>query len=144
MNFHLKQASWDTNKDALSYIRRKVFIEEQNVPEALEWDEYDNHCIHILVTDDNSKPVATGRMKDDGHIGRMAVLKEYRKLGIGRKILNELISLAIKKNLKKIYLHAQTTAIPFYQQQGFETCSEEFMDAGIPHKSMQRELTPKT
>ena len=135
-----KATSWSEDKSALGSIRKKVFIEEQKVPEELEWDEYDEQCIHILVTDDQNKPIATGRIKPDGHIGRMAVLKEYRNTGIGTAILKELIKSAQDKQLTKVYLHAQTTAISFYQKQGFKTCSEEFMDANIPHKTMEKQL----
>ena len=135
-----KVTNWNEDKSALGSIRKKVFIEEQKVPEELEWDEYDEQCMHVLVTDDQNKPIATGRIKPDGHIGRMAVLKEYRNTGIGSAILKELIKSAQDKHLTKVYLHAQTTAISFYEKQGFKTCSEEFMDANIPHKTMEKQL----
>jgi len=140
MDYTLKITSWDKDKDALSLVRRKVFIEEQNVPEELEWDEYDKDCIHILVTDENNTPIATGRMKPDGHIGRMAVLKAYRRSGIGTQILQSLTDKARKLNLGSVYLHAQTVALSFYEKQGFDVISDEFMDAGIPHKSMKLDL----
>lgn len=141
MKYHVKTTSWNENKNALSEIRRKVFIEEQNVPEELEWDEYDQDCTHVLVTDESNKPVACGRLKADGHIGRMAVLKEHRATGIGTSILNELLNHAKSMHIKKIYLHAQTSAIEFYEKQGFEVNSEEFLDAGIAHKTMGKSLT---
>ena len=137
MQYQLRSTTWEKDKAALSAIRRTVFIEEQNVPEALEWDEYDKDCLHILVTDKENTPIATGRMKADGHIGRMAVLKAYRKSGIGTAVLKELLAEANKRKQSKLYLHAQTVAIPFYEKLGFTISSELFMDAGIPHKSMQ-------
>ncbi len=140
MNYNIKITSWEKNKTALSNIRRKVFIEEQKVPQELEWDEFDNECTHILVTDNQNRPVATGRIKPDGHIGRMAVLNPCRQTGIGSAILKELLIIAAKKNLAKVYLHAQTSAVPFYEKHGFIVCSEEFMDAGIPHKTMHMHL----
>jgi len=143
MKYHVKTTSWKDNKKSLSEIRRKVFIEEQNVPEELEWDEYDQDCIHVLVTDENNKAIACGRLKTDGHIGRMAVLKAYRSAGIGTSILKELLAHAKSLNIEKVYLHAQTSAISFYEKQGFEVISEEFMDAGIPHKSMNKLLSDK-
>lgn len=138
MNYNLKTTNWKKDKHALSEIRTTVFINEQNVPEALEWDEFDKDCIHMLVTDNTNTPIACGRLKPDGHIGRMAVLKKYRKTGIGTSILKQLLKAAKNMNLTKVYLHAQTTAIPFYEKQGFKTCSDEFMDANIPHKSMKK------
>lgn len=140
MNYHLKITSWDKDKTALSQIRNDVFIVEQSVPQELEWDEHDSACIHILVTDNNNKPIATARMKSDGHIGRMAVLSSYRKRGIGSSMLNALLKSAADKKIKRVYLHAQTSAIPFYEKYGFKIYTEEFMDAGIPHRSMQLEL----
>ena len=107
------------------------------MPEELEWDQDDAHCFHVLVLDNNKQPIATARMKADGHIGRMAVLKDYRHHGLGTAMLNELIKIARQQKLKKVYLHAQTSAIGFYEKQGFEIYSDEFMDAGIPHMSMQ-------
>ncbi len=141
MNYILKVAQWNKDKDALGQIRRRVFIEEQNVPEELEWDGYDEQATHILVTDKQNNPIGTARMKQDGHIGRMAVLRGYRKLGIGSKILHALISRAHEEQLSKVYLHAQVSAIPFYEKHGFITCSGEYLDAGIPHKTMELLLT---
>jgi len=131
---------WKDCKQSLSLIRRKVFIEEQNVPEALEWDEFDNTATHVLVSTDNDTPIATGRIKADGHIGRMAVLKQYRNQGLGSGILLTLLNTAMQNKLNTVYLHAQVTAIAFYEKHGFTCSSEEFLDAGIPHKSMIKKL----
>jgi len=142
MNYTIKTTNWNKDKAPLSEIRHRVFIEEQNVPEDLEWDEYDEQCIHVLVTDTQNNPIACGRIKPDGHIGRMAVLKEHRNTGIGTAILKKLLESAEENNeITKVYLHAQTTAIPFYEKQGFKTCSDEFMDANIPHKTMEKHLS---
>ena len=139
MEYSLKLTRWDKDQTSLSKIRRKVFIEEQQVPEELEWDEDDKACVHILVTD-NETPIATGRIKMDGHIGRMAVLKEYRNKGVGSAILQALIDFSKTLKMKSVYLHAQTTAISFYEKHSFKISSEEFMDAGIPHKTMEKQL----
>jgi len=144
MKYLIQTTSWNENKKALSEVRKKVFIEEQNVPEELEWDEYDQDCTHVLVTDEKNKPVACGRLKADGHIGRMAVLKDHRATGIGKSMLNELISHAQSLHIKKVFLHAQISAISFYEKQGFKVSSEEFMDANIPHKSMEKTVTTET
>ena len=138
-NLQLLDCSWQQKKTALSLVRRNVFIEEQQVPEELEWDEFDNLSHHILALIDH-QPVATGRIKADGQIGRMAVLKEFRQQGIGSLILNALIDYARQQQYKNIYLHAQLSAIDFYTKHGFTICSDEFMDAGIPHKTMQKPL----
>ena len=139
MQYTLKLTRWDKDQTPLREVRRTVFIEEQKVPEELEWDDDDKTCIHVLVSDNNT-PIATGRIKMDGHIGRMAVLKDYRNKGIGSAVLDALINFSKTLKMKSVYLHAQTSAIPFYEKHGFKISSEEFMDAGIPHKTMKMDL----
>ncbi|HAJ93014.1 MAG TPA: GNAT family N-acetyltransferase [Gammaproteobacteria bacterium] len=138
--FHLIHTSWQENEAALNAVRRAVFIDEQRVPEALEWDGLDASCHHVLVTAAGNRPVGTGRMKPDGHIGRMAVLRDCRGQGIGSAILTALLDFARQQHCIRVYLHAQVAAIPFYEKHGFTVDGERFMDAGIPHRSMVRRL----
>jgi predicted GNAT family N-acyltransferase len=140
MTFSIHPANWNDYKTELGKVRREVFIEEQHVPEELEWDEYDEHCYHILARDAQGKPIGTGRIKPDGHIGRMAVLKSWRNKRVGSAILQALMDYAKKQHYTELYLHAQISAKDFYTRFGFEICSDEFMDAGIPHVTMKREL----
>ena len=72
-------------------VRRAVFVVEQRVPEALEWDDADALSLHALAHDSQGQPVATGRLLPDGHIGRMAVVREWRGRGVGRAILDFLV-----------------------------------------------------
>jgi predicted GNAT family N-acyltransferase len=139
MNYSIIITSWKENQQALSQIRQTVFIEEQHVPEELEWDNEDKDCVHVLALNDN-KPAGVARIKKDGHIGRMAVLKNYRKKGIGSALLNKLTAFAQSNNYTKLYLHAQVDAIKFYKKHGFKVCSQEFMDAGIPHMTMEKRI----
>ncbi len=139
-HYTVRLCSWADCQQPLSEVRRRVFIEEQHVPKELEWDEFDELAYHILVTDKEARPIATGRIKADGHIGRMAVLKKYRKQGIGSKILLALLDIAKQQNLKKVYLYAQTSAIGFYKKHGFYCTGDRFMDAGIAHQSMTKKL----
>lgn len=136
--FHLIHTSWQASEAALSAVRRRVFIEEQQVPEALEWDGLDASCQHVLVTAAAGRPVATGRIKPDGHIGRMAVLKGCRGQGIGSAVLAALLDVARQQQCTAVYLHAQVSAIPFYEKHGFVASARQFMDAGIPHRTMTR------
>ncbi len=140
MQYHIKLTDWDNDAERLSDIRRTVFIEEQKVPENLEWDETDAECTHILATDNNGKPVATARITTKGHIGRMAVLKAHRNHGIGSAMIKQLVEHARELLLLRVTLNAQLTAMPFYARHGFVSISDEFMDAGIPHQTMQLEL----
>lgn len=134
-DFIVKQTCFQDDMESIKFVREQVFINGQNVPVELEWDGLDNEAIQLLVTDKN-KPVATSRMLDDGHIGRMAVMPGYRNQGIGSKMLLKLIDIAKDKNLSTVFLSAQVEAIDFYQKHGFTINSETYMDAGIPHKDM--------
>jgi len=138
-NIKICVANWGNNKEALKQIRRQVFIEEQNVPEDMEWDEHDESSTHFLITLDD-KAIATARLKSDGQIGRMAVVQEYRNLGIGSKLLQFVLQYATSQNVKQVYLHAQVEAIPFYEKHGFTTHSEIFYEANIPHRDMLKKI----
>lgn len=139
-NHSIKICDWNSCETQLSDIRRAVFINEQKVPEELEWDEFDASAQHVLALNSLNEAVATGRIKADGHIGRMAVLKDYRKQGIGSAILLVLLDIASRLKIEKVFLHAQVSAVPFYLKHGFVCDGDEFMDAGIAHKTMYKNL----
>ncbi|MEN8169622.1 MAG: GNAT family N-acetyltransferase [Pseudomonadota bacterium] len=139
-DFQIKQSRWQDNEEALRMIRKTVFMQEQKVPEELEWDGLDNDAIHLLARDNSGKPIATARMLADGHIGRVAVLPAWRGHGIGSALMQRLIQIGNKRELSEIHLDAQVEAIPFYQRLGFSPHGEVFMDAGIPHRHMHRHL----
>ncbi len=135
----IRQTSWQKDEEDLRKIREKVFIEEQQVPLQLEWDGLDMGATHWLV-DVDGKTVATARMLDNGHIGRMAVLADYRHKGIGSALLKSVIATGRQRGLAELILNAQTTAIPFYTKQGFHAEGDVFDDAGIPHRRMRLTL----
>lgn len=135
----IKVADWKTDSIDLKAIRLKVFVEEQNVPLELEWDEYDESSVHFLATL-NGKVVAVARLKTDGQIGRMAVLREYRNQGIGSRLLQFILQYATQNNIDNIYLHAQVTAIPFYENNNFIATGETFYDANIAHRTMLKKV----
>jgi predicted GNAT family N-acyltransferase len=140
-SFHIQSASWTEDKKALIRIRTQVFINEQMVPPDLEWDGYDQDSWHVLATSVDGEAMGTARMLYDGHIGRMAVLPEFRNKGIGSALLKALLNIAKKQGINEVFLHAQTRAVAFYQKHGFTITSDEFMDAGIPHVTMRLALT---
>lgn len=133
----VRRVSWNEAAEALREIRRIVFVDEQRVPEDLEWDGIDGQCLHVLAASAAGETVGTGRLLPDGHIGRMAVLKTWRGRGVGSLILSELIAAARERNHPVVELSAQTHAIEFYRRHGFEVTSEEYLDAGIPHRRMR-------
>ena len=132
---------WDRHATALAAIRRSVFIEEQGVSEALEWDGLDADALHVLALADDT-PVGCGRLLASGKIGRMAVLPAWRGRGIGAALLDRLLRICRTQGVERVSLSAQVAAIPFYQRAGFNVCSPVFMDAGIPHQAMDLALTP--
>ena len=138
-NFTVQQTAFHMTP-AIKTVREEVFIREQHVPAELEWDEQDAEAIHVVAYNDNDQVIGTARLLADGHIGRMAVLEPWRKNGVGSAMLEKLLLVAQQRNLSKVFLHAQTSAIGFYKHHGFRTLGEEFMDAGIPHRYMEKDL----
>ena len=139
-DFTIQHAMFRTTP-GIKTVREAVFIREQHVPVELEWDGLDDAASHVIALDSHAQVIGTVRLLDDGHIGRMAVLPQWRHQGVGSAMLNALLELARQKHLTRVFLHAQTTAIEFYQRHGFSIRGEEFMDAGIPHRYMERDLT---
>ena len=132
-------AHWCVDQQILRAIREQVFIFEQSVPIDLEWDEFDAQSRHVLAWV-NGAAVGTGRLLPDGHIGRMAVLRQWRGLGVGSALLGALVEIARTLGMRRVLLNAQVQALPFYRRHGFEIEGEEFLDAGIAHRRMVREL----
>ena len=131
---------WATTGSAIRAIRETVFIHEQGVPVELEWDGLDLSCANVLAWNDRGEAIGTARMHQNGTIGRMAVLKDWRGRGVGRALLQTLLDLAVRQGLPRVTLSAQTHALGFYERAGFHVVGEPFIDAGIPHRKMVKEL----
>jgi predicted GNAT family N-acyltransferase len=136
-DYTLVIAEWDALRDHARAIRWSVFIEEQGVPVELEWDAFDAVSWHAIAYD-HGIPVATGRLLPDGHVGRMAVLKRSRGLGIGGAILEALMAKAAALGYPELILNAQASAVPFYARFGFTAEGDEFIEAGITHRAMRK------
>lgn len=124
-------------------IRREVFIREQGVPEEIEMDELDSKAIHVLASVDG-EPVGCGRLfleGSDARIGRVAVKKDMRRSGIGDGICKLLISIAGDEGAERAIIGAQLTAVEFYRSLGFEKEGDTFIEAGIKHIRMIKELS---
>lgn len=125
-------------QDALS-IRRQVFINEQNVPEEIEIDEFEKSSDHFLLVV-AGKPAATGRLRVKNDLikfERIATLKDYRGQGLGKKLMEFMLQYA-QKNYPTLtpYMHSQMDAVPFYEKLGWTVKGEIFYEASIPHKAM--------
>ena len=118
-------------------IREVVFVQEQQVEEQDEFDEFEDESIHYLLML-NDKAIATARWRIIGEktkLERFAMLKEYRNKGYGTLILNKVVEDS-KKTGNDLYMHAQLKAIPFYTRVGFEKVGEMFSECDIDHYKM--------
>jgi len=129
--FTVHLISWHDGEPLLRAIREKVFMQEQGVPAELEWDGLDNVCHHALALTANGEAIGCGRIMPDGHIGRVAVLPEWRGKRIATAIMEMLVDYARSQNYAKVELNAQV---------GFEAKGKVFMDANIPHRKMTLQL----
>jgi predicted GNAT family N-acyltransferase len=123
-------------------VRKKVFIDEQNVPLEEEIDQFEDEATHFIMYHDGS-PIGAGRFRfvdGYGKVERICVLKEARKTGAGKAIMNGIENYARELEIHKLKLNAQTHAIHFYAGLGYKVVSEEFLDAGIPHKTMIKKI----
>ncbi|MDV2582732.1 GNAT family N-acetyltransferase [Alkalibacillus haloalkaliphilus] len=140
---NVQEVETKRQKDEAFDIRKVVFVEEQNVPFEEEMDEHDDHAIHFVGYTLERRPVAASRLRfvdEFGKLERIAVLEEERGNGFGRDIILAMEDVIRSKGFSKSKLNAQTYAEDFYKKLGYETVSDEFMDAGIPHVTMVKDL----
>ena len=140
----LQLGSWGTLKNVAGSLRTEVFVEEQGVSQALEWDEDDARSVHAVLRNRMGLPVATGRLlpavEGVSKIGRMAVKRKLRGLKLGDHVLTGLLNAARQRGDREVVLHAQCTAENFYQRQGFIRRGDVFQEAGMDHVEMAIKL----
>jgi len=136
----IETMNWEQAQPIAGPIRFAAFVEEQGVDSGIELDDKDAQCIHAIAFDEAGKAIGTGRLLPDGHIGRMAVVKEWRRRGVGADILNALAGEARKRGDKEIVLSAQLQAAEFYREQGFVAEGKVYQEAGILHQAMRKVL----
>lgn len=140
---NIKMITTDEDLQSALAIRKAVFVEEQGVALADEFDQFDDlqtACEHILVIHEE-KPVGVGRLRmveGVGKLERVCILQPYRQLGIGKEIIATLENMARKNGATKAKLHGQSHAKSFYEKLGYHAASEEFMEDGIPHYLMMK------
>ncbi len=142
--FRVIDADYRRDLAQLRAVREPVFVQEQQVPLALEWDELDPLSHHVLAVADDGHPVGTGRLTPEPRIGRMAVLADWRSHGVGAAILARLLDQARVLGYASVEIHAQVDAMPFYERFGFQAWGEEFDEAGIRHRHMRCDLADDT
>lgn len=125
----------------IRYVRDQVFVIEQEIDRDEEFDDRDPLCVHAVVYE-HGQPLATGRLdlEKGAKIGRVAVLEAHRRRGLGTLVMQSLEGIASERAQERVWFHAQTYAIPFYESLGYRVCSEEFEEANIPHVLMEKLL----
>lgn len=124
------------------HIRTIVFVKEQNVSLEEEMDSFDDTAIHFIgyLMD---HPMAASRLRwveNYGKLERLCVLKKHRGKSFGTKMIQVMENKILKNGYHKSQLNAQTHAIKFYEQLGYKVISGKFLDAGIPHVTMTKQL----
>ena len=138
--FTVSLVCWHDGEPLLKAIRSAVFIQEQGVPTELEWDEHDATCRHALALTLQGDAIGCGRIFTSGHIGRIAVLPQWRGKKVGTAIMEALLDYAAAHDYPQVDVDAQTHAVPFYGRFDFVEQGKEFMDAGLPHIKMSLQL----
>lgn len=136
----LQLGSWEAIQTLAAPLRTEVFVQEQGVDQALEWDEHDALCVHAVLCNRLGAPVATGRLlpavNGVAKIGRMAVKRVLRGQRLGDQVLSALMDAARQRGDTEILLHAQCSAEKFYLRQGFRRQGEVFIEANMAHVEM--------
>lgn len=129
-------ADWSVDEAAIARVRREIFVEEQAVPEELEWEALDPECTWFIAQAESGEVVGIVRLTPEARIGRMAVLASWRRMGVGAALLAAALDAARRQGFASVRLSAQTHALPFYARHGFQPEGEVYQDAGIPHIAM--------
>lgn len=138
--FTVRATDWQRDAVKLRAVRTAVFIDEQAIPEALEWDAADAGAVHVLAEDAHRLAIGCARLLADGHIGRVAVLASWRRQGVGHALMARALELAAAAGMRHVALHSQAHACGFYATHGFTPVGAVFDEAGIAHQTMAREL----
>lgn len=151
--YSTRRAVEENDLSACFQVRKNVFVGEQQVPEELEYDAYDAGAVHVLAVAADGSALGTGRLLHGaaaagktggaaavGSLGRLAVTREARGLGVGAELVRAIEDEARALGLTAVDLHAQTHALGFYERLGYVAYGPEFPDAGMPHRAMRRTL----
>ncbi|MFF0850276.1 GNAT family N-acetyltransferase [Streptomyces sp. NPDC003388] len=151
--YTVRVAEDPADREACFAVRKEVFVVEQGVPQDIEYDAYDAVAVHVLAVREDGVPLGTGRLlygdaaaaktggdASVGSLGRLAVARQARGLGVGAALVRAVEEAARARGLAAVDLHAQTHALGFYERLGYEAYGPEFPDAGIAHRAMRRVL----
>lgn len=137
MHYQIKISTYDQYKSGIQAVRTRVFIQEQRIDPSLEWDEHDEEAIFAIAVNQDNQVIGTARLLSAGKIGRMAVLPNYRRQGVGTALLQHLLDIARARGDSQITLSAQQRVAELYTKQGFVPIGPPHIEVGIPHQNMQ-------
>jgi predicted GNAT family N-acyltransferase len=140
VSYRIATSTFDQQPSGIQDVRRRVFVEEQGIDPALEWDAHDATATFAIALDAQGQVIGTARLLSTGKIGRMAVLPEFRHQGVGTALLLHLLMLAKQHGHQQVMLAAQQSVTGFYLKQGFTAVGPPHIEVGIPHQNMQRAL----
>ena len=140
MNVHVFRADWRSHAVDVRFVRERVFVDEQGFAAEAEFDGRDDDAEHFLAKTEAGQPVGTARLLPTGQIGRVAVLAEHRRRGVGRRLLDAAVDAAAERGLRTVFLNAQLDAVSLYRAAGFAPVGDVFDEEGVPHQRMERLL----
>jgi predicted GNAT family N-acyltransferase len=140
MGVRVELMPWQEAQPVAAPLRFAIFVGEQNVPPGIELDAMDEQSLHAVAFDEAGKAIGTGRLLPEGRIGRMAVVKEWRRRGVGAELLEALVAEARRRGMAEVKLSAQLQAAEFYRSHGFVAEGKVYEEAGILHQAMRRSL----
>lgn len=140
MRIDVQEGDWKTLQHDCERVRLMVFVAEQHVPKDEELDEEDEKARHFVARDERHMVLGCARLLSTGQIGRLAVLRPFRKRGIGKALMTKVLESAARRGMKSVWLNAQTHAISFYGRLGFSAVGETFQECGIEHIRMEKQL----
>ena len=140
MSFRIELKDWEQARPSAAPLRYGVFMEEKYALPGIELDDLDAQCAHALAVDEGGATVATGRLQPDGNIGRMAVLKDWRRRGVGEAIIQALVEEARRRSYREVWVSVPLQAAEFYRGLGFAADGKVTKDAGLLVQKMRMEL----
>lgn len=140
-NINVQPVSWKEGRKDIEQIRERVFVSERRVPWHIEFDGKDRFAHQVLGTNEQGEPVACGRITNKGMISRISVVRGYRRQGVGELILNELLAIASRLELKRVSIAANLEAVEFYTHLGFQVEGKVYMEGGLPRQHLSCDVS---
>jgi predicted GNAT family N-acyltransferase len=141
--FTVRLAPWAREAATIEAIRDAVFVAELGVSREVERDGRDGACMHVVAEDEAGRAIGCGRLAPDGSIGRLAVLPDRRGHGVGGALLERLVAQAAAIGLERVRLAARIEACRLYERHGFAREGDTWIEAGIVHVAMAREINAR-